>query len=183
MLGARARSSVASRCMAASTSAAGARPRAAATNKSRTAPARPSAPASNSAVSLRAVRLTPRSRSLTDRGLRPAASASSSCVSLASARSCRSNPPNPSAGCCAIFGIPSAGQILPRRQSGTARKGRRPSVSTAARLDHLPNRSLLATAPQETARMSSPRSVGGLPEPPRFAALRRHPGLVPGTIL
>jgi uncharacterized protein with GYD domain len=36
-------------------------------------------------VSLWAVRLTPRSRSLTDRGERPAASASSSCVSLASA--------------------------------------------------------------------------------------------------
>jgi hypothetical protein len=42
-------------------------------------------------VSLRAVRLIPRSKSLTDRGLRPAASASSSCVSPASARNCRSN--------------------------------------------------------------------------------------------
>jgi hypothetical protein len=40
----------------------------------------------------------PRSRSLTDRGDRPAASASSSWVSLASARSCRSNPANPCPG-------------------------------------------------------------------------------------
>ena len=38
---------------------------------------------------LRAVRLTPRSRSLTDRGLMPAASASSSWVSLAWTRSCQ----------------------------------------------------------------------------------------------
>ena len=63
---------------AASASAASARPRAAATNSSRAGPARPSASASSTAVSLRAVRLTPRSRSLTDRGLSFAASASSS---------------------------------------------------------------------------------------------------------
>ena len=44
----------------------------------------------------------PRSRSLTDRGLMPAASASSSCVSLASVRSCRSNPANSSTGGSAI---------------------------------------------------------------------------------
>ena len=124
---------------AASTSAAGARPRAAATNKGRTGSARPSAPASNSAVSLRAVRLMPRSRSLTDRGLRPAASASSSCVSLASARSCRSNPANPSAGCSAMVGIPSAGLISPRgnpARSGTALQtiiqARPPSPSPAS---------------------------------------------------
>ena len=48
-------------------------------------------------MSLWAVRWMPRSRSLTDRGDRPAASASSSCVSPASARSCRSNPANPQA--------------------------------------------------------------------------------------
>src|SRR5215467_11686176 len=83
---------------AASTSAAGARPRAAATNRSRAGLARPSAPASSSAVSLRAVRWMPRSRSLTDRGDSPAASASSSWVSFAPARSCRSNPASPSPG-------------------------------------------------------------------------------------
>ena len=98
---------------AASTSAAGARPRAAATNTGRTGSARPSAAASNSAVSLRAVRLMPRSRSLTDRGLRPAASASSSWVSLAWARSCRSNPANPSAGCSAMVGVPPQALIPP----------------------------------------------------------------------
>ena len=63
---------------AARTSAAWVRPRAAATNSSRTSPVRFSAPASSMAVSLRAVRLMPRSRSLTDLGLRPAAPASSS---------------------------------------------------------------------------------------------------------
>ncbi len=94
--------------LAASTCAAWMRPRAAATNNDRTGSARPSAPASSTAVSLRAVRLIPRSRSLTDRGLKPAASASSSCVSRASARNCRSTPPNPDAGCPAISGVPSA---------------------------------------------------------------------------
>ena len=53
------------------------------------------AAASRTAVSWRAVRLMPRSRSLTDRGLTPAALASSSCVRPAPARSCRSNPANP----------------------------------------------------------------------------------------
>ena len=79
---------------AASAAAAVARPRAAASNSARRGPARPSAPASSRAVSLWAVRLMPRSRSLTDRGDRPAASASSSWVSLASARSCRNSPAN-----------------------------------------------------------------------------------------
>ena len=74
-------------------------PRAAATNGTCTGPVRPSAPASSRAVSFRAVRLTPRSRSLTDRGLSPAASASSSCVSRASPRSCRNSPAKFSAGC------------------------------------------------------------------------------------
>ena len=73
-------------------------PARAATNNSATAPGRPSARASNTAVSLRAVRLMPRSRSLTGRGLTPAASASSSCVSRVSARSRRSSPANVSAG-------------------------------------------------------------------------------------
>ena len=63
-------------------------PRAAATNSPLTGPSRPSASASRTAVSLWAVRLMPRSRSLTVRGLTPAASASSSWVSRASARSC-----------------------------------------------------------------------------------------------
>jgi hypothetical protein len=84
--------------LAASTSAAITRPRAAATNSTRTSAGRLSASASSTAVSLRAVRLIPRSRSLTDRGLMPAASASSSCVSRASVRNCRSSPPKFSAG-------------------------------------------------------------------------------------
>ena len=86
---------------AASTCPAGSRPRAAASNSARCGPERPSAPASSRAVSWRAVRFTPRSRSLTDRGDRVAASASSSCVSPASSRSCRSSPAKLSAGCSA----------------------------------------------------------------------------------
>ena len=80
---------------------AGARPRAAASNSARCGPVRPSAPASSRAVSWRAVRFTPRSRSLTDRGDRLAASASSSWVSPASSRSRRSSPAKLSAGCSA----------------------------------------------------------------------------------
>ena len=94
---------------AVSTSLAGSRPRAAASNSARCGPERPSAPASSRAVSWRAVRFTPRSRSLTDRGDRPAASASSSCVSPASSRSCRSRPPKLSPGCSAT------GSIAPRQ--------------------------------------------------------------------
>ena len=52
------------------------RPAAAASNSARAGPARPSASASSRAVARRAVRLMPRSRSLTDRGLSLAASAS-----------------------------------------------------------------------------------------------------------
>jgi len=98
---------------AVSTSAAGTRPRAAATNNALAGSARPSAPLSNRAVSLRAVRLMPRSRSLTDRGLRPAASASSSCVSPASARNCRSSPANPSAGCTAMVPVSPPQALIP----------------------------------------------------------------------
>ena len=129
----------ASPCRAASTSAAGTRPRAAATNKGRTGSARPSAAASNSAVSLRAVRLMPRSKSLTDRGLRPAASASSSCVSRAWARSCRSNPANPSAGCSAMVGVPPQASFRraairrgPERAHTTIIQARPPSPSPAS---------------------------------------------------
>ena len=105
--------SAAARRLAASTSPAGARPRAAATNTGRTGSARPSAPASSRAVSLRAVRLMPRSRSLTDRGLRPAASASSFWVSAACARSCRSNPAKSSTGGSAMTGRPPSQALTP----------------------------------------------------------------------
>ena len=106
---------------AVSTSAAGTRPRAAATNNARTGSARPSAPPSSTAVSLRAVRLMPRSRSLTDRGLRPAAFASSSCVSRASARSCRSNPANPSAGCSAMVPVSPPQALIPPHRNPAGR--------------------------------------------------------------
>ena len=90
--------------------------------------ARPNAPASSRAVSLRAVRLMPRSRSLTERGLRPADSASSSCVSLASTRSCRSNPANPSTGCSAMVPASLRRPIRPG-VPGTALKDLKPRLS------------------------------------------------------
>jgi hypothetical protein len=101
---------------AASTSPAGTRPRAADRNSSRAGPARPSAPASKTAVSLCALRWIPRSRSLTDRGLSPAASASSSCVIWASARSRRSSPANESAGCSAMAPMPLDPPAAPPRR-------------------------------------------------------------------
>ena len=109
---------------AASTCAAGMRPRAAATNSDRAGSARPSAPASRTAVSWRAVRLMPRSRSLTDRGLTPAALASSACVSSASARSCRSNPANPVVACSAMTAASPPPALSPRpRQQPRRGKG------------------------------------------------------------
>ena len=80
-------------------------------------------------MSLRAVRLMPRSRSLTDRGLRPAASASSSWVSLAPARNCRSNPANPSTGCSAMTPA-SPPQALARRPVARHRAERTYAKST-----------------------------------------------------
>ena len=124
-------------CTAASTPAAGARPRAAASNSARCGPANPSASASSRAVSLRAVRLIPRSRSLTDRGERLAASASSSWVSPASARNRRSSPPNPGAACSAIGPpSPSPAPGLPPRPAPARpapAAGTRPPASLQAR--------------------------------------------------
>ena len=62
---------------------------------------------------LAAVRLMPRSRSLTDRGERPAASASSSCVRSASVRNCRSSPAKENEGGSAT--VPGS----PRMRSAT----------------------------------------------------------------
>ncbi len=121
-----------SACITASTSSAGARPRAAAMNKARAGSARFKASASNNAVSLRAVRLMPRSRSLTDRELMPAAWANSSCVSLASPRSRRSNPANSSAGCCSMI-LSATPQILaPMRAIPARREGYGPRLSGPA---------------------------------------------------
>ena len=81
--------------------------RGAAMNCARLSPVSCRASASSSAVARRGVRLIPRSRSLTVRGLTPAAAASSSWVSPASVRSCRSNPAYSIAGCSDMVGIPS----------------------------------------------------------------------------
>ena len=102
---------------------AGSRPRAAASNSARCGPERPSAPASSRAVSWRAVRFTPRSRSLTDRGDRRAASASSSCVSPASSRSRRSSPPKLSAGS-------ATGPIAPHHTPSAGHRGRPAAART-----------------------------------------------------
>ena len=84
----------------------------------------------------RAVRLTPRSRSLTDRALRLAASVSSSWVRSALVRSCRSNEPNPSAGCYAMAQhSPTRYLSQPHcdsaRQEGSNQRLRRPRTSAS----------------------------------------------------
>ena len=114
---------------AASTSPAGALPRAAATNSERTGSARPSAPASRERGVLTGgavdapLQVTDRPR------LRPAASASSSWVSLAPARNWRSNPANPSTGCSAMTPA-SLPQALARRTVARHRAGRTYAKST-----------------------------------------------------
>jgi hypothetical protein len=153
--------SAAAASRAASTSAAGARPRAAATNAARTGPIRPSASASSPAVSLRAVRLTPLSRSLTDRGERLAASASSSCVSPASPRSCRSNPANVPAGSSATSPlIPSVPRPRPllQRTSAIAHKGRPPQ--------RRPGHFISVQAGQRPARSCPPPRIATAPTAP-----------------
>jgi hypothetical protein len=85
------------------------RPRALASNAARVSPTSPSAPASKRAVSRRAVRLTPRSRSLTARVLRPADSASCRCVSPAPARSCLRRSPNDKPARCSATPLPLPG--------------------------------------------------------------------------
>ena len=106
---------------AASTSSAGARPRAAAMNTTRTSSLSSSASASSWALSLRAVRLMPRSRSLTERGLRLAASASSSWVSRASVRSCRSSSANRNP-VSAVCPMAPAWHAIPTRAKGARRR-------------------------------------------------------------
>src|SRR5207253_6092809 len=98
-----------------------------------------SASASSRAVSLRPVRLIPRSRSLTDRGLTPAPSASSSCVSRAPARSRRSRPAKLSAGSAAtsylsavrrspVTGRPAAIPVKTIERAGGGASDRRPAA-------------------------------------------------------
>ena len=135
------------------------RPRAAATNSDRAGSARPSAPASRTAVSWRAVRLMPRSRSLTDRGLTPAALASSCCVSRASARSCRSNPANPTMACSAMTAASPPPALSPPAATSTAREGPVPKIIQARR-------------PRHQSRHRPARSPG--PQRPPGGPARRH---------
>lgn len=83
-------------------------------------------------MSLRAVRLIPRSRSLTDRGLSLAASANSSWVSRASIRSCRSSPAKESADWSATA-IASLANPQSEDLVLTVRSSGRPAPSAASR--------------------------------------------------
>ena len=78
------------------------------------------------AVSWRAVRLMPRSRSLTARGLTPAALASSCWVNRASARSCRSSPAHSEVACSAMTAASPPTALSPPAAPSTARKGLMP---------------------------------------------------------
>jgi hypothetical protein len=81
---------------------------------------------------LRAVRLMPRSRSLTDRGLSPAASASSSCVRRAPARSRRSSPAKLSPGSATGTSYLSPGPPSPDHAAGQQTLGVKGSDGPAA---------------------------------------------------
>ena len=154
------------------------RPRAAATNSDRAGSARPSAPASRTAVSWRAVRLMPRSRSLTDRGLTPAALASSCCVSRASARSCRSNPANPEVACSAMTAASPPPALSPPAATSTAREGPVPKIIQARRPRHQSrHRPARSPGPQRPPGTGAPALATGavLPACPVHAARRRHP--------
>jgi hypothetical protein len=126
-------------------------------------------------VSLRAVRLMPLSRSLTDRGERPAASASSSCVSLASARSCRSSPAKLSS-CCSDM---ASASFQPVRRSDRRRTEPISPQHYAARLSP----AIFRTLRRRLSRhLCCPREQA-LPDrarreqpPPRFASMDRGTG-------
>ena len=161
-------------CLAASTCAAWMRPRAAATNSDRAGSARPSAPASRTAVSWRAVRLMPRSRSLTDRGLRPAALASSCCVKPTPARSCRSNPANSEVACSAMTAASPPTALSPPAAKSTARTGPVPALSRPGACTAIPGtRPARCPGPQLPPR---PEPGTGAPRPTAGAVLPSCPG-------
>ena len=115
-------------------------PRAAASNSIRSWLLSWSASASSRTVSWRGVATMPRSRSLTARGLTPAASASSSCVSPATARSRRSTPANPAGGSATTSPLaPTAhstqtirGRLGPLQPAPAGRKVRSPPAQLGA---------------------------------------------------
>ena len=115
-------------------------------------PGRLSAPASRTPVSLWAVRVIPRSRSLTDLGERPAASASSSCVSLASVRSFRSSPAKLSSG--SVTG--PASPHNPARRSQLTPGGKRPAQTV-----RWPQPAWPPAPPQASGNLVSARARAG----------------------
>ena len=150
------------------------RPRAAATNSDRAGSARPSASASRTAVSWRAVRLMPRSRSLTDRGLTPAALASSACVSWASARSCRSSPANPEVACSAMTAASPPTALSPPAAQRTARQGPAPRLPRPGARTTIPGtRPARSPGPQPPPR---PQPGVGTPRPATGAVRPVCPG-------
>jgi len=100
---------------------------------------------------LRAVRLMPRSRSLTDRGLSPACSASSSCVSRASVRSCLSKSANLSPG--STSAEPTPARPLAPRQSSPEDDGHHDARYPAGKQ---------AWPPAQTEHASKPSGIPGI---------------------
>ena len=127
--------------------------------------------------------MMPRSRSLTDRGLTPAALASSCCVSRASARSCRSNPANPVVACSAMTAAspPPSPQPARSNKHGAERActkdypGQAPAPPVPAPASPLPGPAAAAQdrSPGPARRHRPPARSAGLPRHP--AARRRHP--------
>ena len=132
-------------------------------------------------MSLWAVRWIPRSKSLTDRGDRLAASASSSCVSPASARSRRSNPANPRPGCSATVLNP-LGISARSRQPGTDKthpkptqtRPAQPAPASTGQLNRRGNCASLAPSPPEPSWPSHSRTVQSAPGSGRTGMSRQH---------
>src|SRR5262249_9679927 len=109
-------------------------------------------------VCRRAVRLIPRSRSLTVLGLTRAAPASSSCVSPASIRRRRRTNPNPVVGHC-VTGLPPfprpahAGHVASRPHTATV-------MPTPLPASHPPPPAARYASPQPVARQHSAWRLG-----------------------
>jgi hypothetical protein len=122
-------------------------------------------------LAVKDVRLIPRSRSLTDRGDKPAASASSSWVNLASARSCRNSPANESPGSATAQHLPPSPPPQRPHRSGTDPAL---TVRILTRRRHLP------VGPRTTAQITRKPWVMAHVEPGRSARMVASTAPSPG---
>ena len=136
-------------------------PRAASSKSARAEPSSLSAPASSRTVSLCGVVTTPRSRSLTCRGLTPEASPSSSCVSPAAVRIWRSTLAKPAGGSATATPLPRSAHVMYehalslRRFPRGIRRSPGPSASSTSAGRQQPEDSLAVSRVASSAGSSS----------------------------